>query len=276
VTAKAATRLSSHNRTTAEDAAIALTQAPDMDLTDYRNAPRERDRVADLMALVPGGTRRALDIGARDGYLSRALLRLVPAVTALDLEQPTIDVPGITCVRGNAAALDFEDGAFDLVFCAEVLEHIPPQLLERVCRELVRVSAGHLIIGVPHRQDLRMHCTTCQSCGRTNPPWGHVNSFTVNRLAELFKPCHVERVSFSGQTKDTTNALSAALMRFAGHPFGTYDQEEPCIHCGQSIGQPAARSLPQRVATRLAVQLQSAQMALSSTRGNWLHVLLAK
>ena len=32
--------------------------------------------------------------------------------------------------------LDFARETFDLIFCAEVLEHIPPKQLKKVCSEL--------------------------------------------------------------------------------------------------------------------------------------------
>lgn len=247
-----------------------------MDLYDYRNSAREQQRVADLMALLPDGLRSALDIGARDGFLSRLLADRIGTVTALDLTLPQIDDSRIQCVKGDIAALDLADGNFDLVFCAEVLEHIPPPILAQACRELMRVSNRYLIIGVPYRQDTRLGRTTCQSCGRSNPPWGHVNSFDERRLHELFADCAPVRTSWVGATREATNPLSSTLMEFAGNPFGSYVQDEPCVHCGQPLGRPRPRSTLQRVATRLAVLAQAAQQPFIATQGNWIHILFQK
>jgi len=247
-----------------------------MDLTDYRNSAREQQRVADLMALLPDGLRSALDIGARDGFLSRLLADRIGLVTALDLTLPQIDDSRIQCVKGDIAALEFPDGSFDLVFCAEVLEHIPPPILGQACRELMRVSKRWLIIGVPYRQDIRMGRTTCQSCGKSNPPWGHVNSFDERRLHELFADCAAVRTSWVGETREVTNALSSTLMALAGNPFGSYVQDEPCVHCGEPLGMPRPRSTLQRVATRLAVLAEAAQQPFIAPRGNWIHILFQK
>lgn len=245
-----------------------------IDLTDYRASSRELARVGGLMSMVPEGLDTALDIGARDGFLSRLLAARVQHVTALDLEQPTFTHPRVTCVKGDATEMTFARRSFDLVLCAEVLEHIPA--LEQACEELQRVSAKYLLIGVPYRQDIRLGRTTCQHCGARNPPWGHVNSFDEARLEALFPEFVSERVEFVDATRERSNWLAAALLDYAGNPFGTYCQQEPCGACGKHVGQPRARSFAQKVATKIGVNLQRAHSALSEPRGNWIHMLLRR
>src|SRR6185295_9096732 len=197
-----------------------------MSMAEHREGPAEKRRTEDLLRLMPafGGT--ALDIGARDGHFSILLAERFDRVIALDLEKPAIDHPKVECVKGNAAELDVADRSMDFVFCAEVLEHIPPEILGRVCGEIERVSKGQILIGVPYKQDLRLGRTDCVSCRGRNPPWGHVNSFDERRLAELFPACKIDSVSFVGKTEAQTNSLSALLMDLAGNPYGTYEQQE--------------------------------------------------
>src|SRR5262249_23492481 len=73
-----------------------------------------------------------------------------------------------------------------------------------------------------------------------------------------------------------TNALSSWLMDVAGNPWGTYDQEEVCIHCGQEIGKPAERNLAQKLCSRLAFSLNAAQSRFISARPNWIHMVFYK
>lgn len=148
-----------------------------MDLTEYRNNAAEKARVGDLISLLPESGESVLDIGARDGFISRLLTIHFSKVIALDLEMPTIDHERIQCVKGDITDLHFPDAAFNLVFCAEVLEHIPPQLLAIACREMARVSKSHVLVGVPYKQDIRVGRTTCGACGKISPPWGPVNRF---------------------------------------------------------------------------------------------------
>jgi hypothetical protein len=247
-----------------------------MDLTAYRASQREQDRISDLFKLIPANGERALDVGARDGYLSERLVERYEQVVALDLETPNIEHPRIQAVKGNAAHLAFPDRHFDLVLCAEVLEHIPGQIVPQVCQEIARVARDRVVIGVPYREDLRVGRTTCSACGKSNPPWGHVNSFDEEKLVPLFKELRLVSSSFVGTTNEQTNGLSAALLDFAGNPFGAYMEEAPCIHCGQRIGSPRKRNLAQRIATRLAFTANDIQRKFNQPRGNWIHLLFAR
>jgi SAM-dependent methyltransferase len=247
-----------------------------MNLTEYRASTKEQERTRDLLGLVPASGGTALDIGARDGYFSLLLAERFDRVIALDLTQPRIVHPKITCVAGNAAALEFPADSIDFVFCAEVLEHLPKPVLGTACRELERVCKGQLLIGVPYRQDLRVHRTTCYSCLTKNPPWGHVNSFDERRLAGLFPACTVEAITFVGRSTEQTNALSCALMDLAGNPYGTYEQEEPCVHCGKPLLPPPERTLVQKVLTKLAFLARSSTGIFIKPRANWIHMLLSK
>jgi glycosyltransferase involved in cell wall biosynthesis/protein-L-isoaspartate O-methyltransferase len=247
-----------------------------IEMAAYRNTPLERERISDLMNIMPKGHDSVLDVGARDGYLSRLLTEHFTLVTALDLEKPSIAHDRITCVEGDVTRLELASDSFDVVLCAEVLEHIPGKGLEQACRELIRVAKSHVVIGVPYRQDIRLGRTTCQSCGRGNPPWGHVNVFDERRLTELFLPLRKAGVTFVGSSRSRTNALSSWLMDVAGNPWGTYDQEEVCIHCGQEIGKPAERNLAQMLCSRLAFSVNAAQSRFISARPGWIHMVFDK
>jgi SAM-dependent methyltransferase len=245
-------------------------------LDTYRASTSEQQRIADIFSLLPATGGLALDIGARDGYLARLLAERFDKVVALDLMKPEIDHPKIEPVGGDATCLQFPDDHFDVVLCAEVLEHIPEANLEKACSEIARVARNRVVIGVPYRQDLRCGRTTCESCGKTNPPWGHVNSFDEDRLRSLFPGLTWERETLVGSNLERTNPISAALLNFAGNPFGTWQQQEYCVHCGKPIGSPVLRNLSQRVATRAAFVLNRLQSKFINPQASWIHVLLSK
>src|SRR5215472_14791670 len=89
---------------------------------------------------------RALDIGCGGGFLAEEFAALGCQVTAVDPSPVSIDA-----ARGHAAArgldidyrvgagerLPFQDSAFDLAYCCDVLEHVSD--LDRVVSETARV-----------------------------------------------------------------------------------------------------------------------------------------
>ncbi len=246
-----------------------------MSLKEYRESQAEQERIHQLFGLVRAGG-VALDIGARDGYISIMLADYFSKVTALDLEKPIINHPSIECIKGNVCSLPFPDSMFDLVLCTEVLEHIPTGLLLQACNEITRVAKRDVIIGVPYKQDTRLGRTTCYTCGGENPPWGHVNTFDEEKINIIFQDLNTKQISFVGTTYSRTNFLSAFLMNFSGNPYGTYSQEESCIHCNSKLKPPPERKLIQKIATRIAVTLNHTQSKFIMPQPNWVHVLLSK
>jgi hypothetical protein len=246
------------------------------DLRRYRGSSKEQERIGDLFSLMPKRGEAALDIGARDGFLSLMLTERFASVTALDLELPNIEHPSVQCVRGDVGALDMPANRFDLVLCAEVLEHLPPEMLARACKELSRVSREWVLIGVPYRQDLRYGRTVCAQCNRINPPYGHVNAFDEERLTSLFPDLSVEKITFVGQTGERTNRLSAFLMDLAGNPYGTYDQEEGCVDCGARLRAPKSRGLGGRAAAFAAHHVRDLVNRFRTQDPNWIHMLFRK
>ena len=249
---------------------------PQSDLTTYRASLREQERISDLLAITPKGYSSVLDVGARDGYVSNLLTSHFAAVTALDLEEPQVSNDKVFAVKGDVTRLEYPDNAFDVVICAEVLEHIPPQLLSQACSEIGRVAKYGVVVGVPYRQDRRVGATTCVFCGKPNPCWGHVNEFDEGGLKGLFEGLVPIGTSFVGRTKERTNFVSAYLMEKAGNPWGTYEQDETCIHCGNQMIQPAHRTLFEGFCARLASILNQVQSVFVPLRPIWIHMAFKK
>jgi SAM-dependent methyltransferase len=217
---------------------------------------------------MAGSGQTALDIGVRDGYYSRLLQTRYTHVTALDLEKP--DIPGCENIGADVRSMPFPDRSFDLVFCAEVLEHVPH--VEQATAEIARVTRGHAVIGVPYRQDIRSGRVTCRACGQSGPPCGHINSFDEQRLKDLFSGMKLEKLDLTGgPVNDRTTRLAAALMDWAGNPWGTYFQEERCP-CGERYVAPE-RTATRKIASKLAYVITAATRKVSRPHPIWMHAL---
>jgi SAM-dependent methyltransferase len=91
---------------------------------------------------------RILSIGCGAG-LSFEVFNGVNPITGVDI-RPTSELhgrPNFTYVQRTGNRLPFEDGAFDVVICLGVLEHLPdPDLLEATCAEIRRLAPRHVVL----------------------------------------------------------------------------------------------------------------------------------
>jgi SAM-dependent methyltransferase len=72
--------------------------------------------------------RRVLDLGSGPGHYTGALAAAGAHVIPLDLAERNVRVAaeaGRPVVQGDATRLAFPDGAFDGIFCSNMLEHVP-------------------------------------------------------------------------------------------------------------------------------------------------------
>lgn len=113
--------------------------------------------LAEVQPLAPP---RVLDAGCGEGHVTAWLSEALPAseITGVEGRAEALVAfrrrnPGMRAVEGDLGALPFPDGAFELVLCTEVLEHLPQP--RRALRELARVCTGHLLLTVPHEPFFR-------------------------------------------------------------------------------------------------------------------------
>jgi SAM-dependent methyltransferase len=242
--------------------------------SSYRETPSERLRAGDLHQLIPKTRQTLLEVGARDGYHSALLAPYFRRVVALDLSPTPSTDASVFSIVGDVTALPFPDHSFDVVLCAEVLEHV--SAIEVAVREISRVARHDVLVGVPYRQDTRVGKLTCSTCGRITPAFGHLHSFDEARLRGFFQQFEVREIRLVGTQRERTNAISSWLMTRAGNPWGTYDEQPFCIHCRARVAPPTRRSVGQRLASKLAWYLDRIQNQFVKRTAVWIHVLFSR
>lgn len=132
-----------------------------------------------------------LDIGCAEGFITSHLSN-AEFVVGLDISKDSILIAK-TKVKGknfdfilaDAAALPVRQSCFDKILVSEVLEHLPKEKREFVCKEVLRVlkEKKKTIITVPYKEVI--FYTTCIHCGKLTPHAGHLCSFDEEKLSKL-------------------------------------------------------------------------------------------
>ena len=118
-------------------------------------------RLGYVERFAPLAGRTVVDVGCGGGVLTEAMARAGATVTGIDLAAPSIDVARLHALESelaleylhtSAEALAGErPGAFDVVTCMEMLEHVPdPASTVAACARLAR-PGGHVILSTLNR-----------------------------------------------------------------------------------------------------------------------------
>lgn len=112
---------------------------------DFIRACIEKDR---------GGCeiKQILDVGCGNGFFTRPLACWAKC-TGLDFSQRMLDLNPVDAIKvcGDVNSMPFEDNSFDLVFCSNLLHHIPDALTAVL--EMKRVSSHYVVISEPNRNN---------------------------------------------------------------------------------------------------------------------------
>lgn len=180
-------------------------------------------RYSHLAKQVPADA-RVLNIGVGNGTLERLLIRkgakvscLDPSKAAIERLREALDL-GENAQAGYSQAIPFPDDSFDVLIMSEVLEHLDDETLKETFSEVVRVlgPAGRFIGTVPADENLADSLVICPRCGEKFHRWGHVQSFSKERLiavlGSIFSQVDVKRVALHDyQQLNWKGKLLAAL-----------------------------------------------------------------
>jgi 2-polyprenyl-3-methyl-5-hydroxy-6-metoxy-1,4-benzoquinol methylase len=114
-----------------------------------------------LLAAVPPGCERALDVGCGLGALTRELRHRVPNVTGIDKDANCIELArrhpaarGISYIAGDFLSAPFEPSAFDLITALASLHHMDEAAALQRMGELVKPGGVVAVVGLARDSSL--------------------------------------------------------------------------------------------------------------------------
>ena len=143
-----------------------------------------------------------LEIGVGNGLMQMALQRIGITVETVDIDQklhPTY--------LASVQHLPLKEDGFDLVLCAEVLEHLPFEESCNALKEIHRVTRKYALITLPHSGFvfsllMKIPLFPWITCGFKIPHWWKRHIFQGEHYWELGKK-QLSRSKFMHQVKQT-------------------------------------------------------------------------
>ncbi len=134
-----------------------------------------------------------LNIGVGNGYLESILVQKGLSVSCLDPSASAIEKIrarlglGAMAQVGYSQAIPFSHASFDYVIMSEVLEHLDDTAIKESLKEVQRVlkNGGRLMGTVPADENLKEGIAVCPKCGEYFHRWGHMQSFSQERLLNM-------------------------------------------------------------------------------------------
>lgn len=192
---------------------------------------RNTARIIFIAKRLPAGV-KVLNIGVGTGRLEEMLVRkgidvytLDPSETSIKRIRHLIGLGEEKAKVGYAQAIPFPDASFDFVVMSEVLEHLSDEVLSTALLEVHRVlkEHGYFIGTVPADENLRESLVVCPSCGSRFHRWGHVQSFSAQRLITCLKSvfsfvqvkrryfCDYSELNWKGKITGTIKYMQAIM-----------------------------------------------------------------
>jgi 2-polyprenyl-3-methyl-5-hydroxy-6-metoxy-1,4-benzoquinol methylase len=112
---------------------------------NYNTRERYYSYVEQILIVQRIQPREVIEIGLGTGFVSRELRSMGLRVNTVDID-PELNPD----VVGSIDRLPFADDCCDLIFCCQVLEHLPFEKFGECLRELGRVARRHVVVSVPN------------------------------------------------------------------------------------------------------------------------------
>jgi ubiquinone/menaquinone biosynthesis C-methylase UbiE len=223
----------------------------------------ENQRTDFSKSLCPDDVETVLDVGAGHGLLMEQLSKKYTC-EGLEITEDKVDFIkrrfNLKATQGSAHKLPFEDQSFDMLYCCEVLEHLPFGIYEKALQELQRVSKKYIIVSVPYNEAARS--ARCPYCRTIFNPNYHFRTFSQLAMEQLFDTYELVQHEAFGKCKDFSLIPKVVREYILPKKFKSTTLCPACGYCNQpdstgvtptSKPSPLSQFLPKKPRWHIAV-----------------------
>jgi ubiquinone/menaquinone biosynthesis C-methylase UbiE len=193
-------------------------------------------RIEETIRSIPSDVVNLADIGCGNGVFISKLMELKPNImtTGIDRSDEALKYVKGEKKVGEITSLPFESNSFDCVSCLEVIEHLNVNDFKVALNELARISRKYIIIGVPFEEKIQNNIACCPKCSSIFNRDLHLQSFTIEKLENLFMNNNFRMVKFQNVVK-SNEIIGISLLIKIKNKFSktkTSFESPICIVCG--------------------------------------------
>lgn len=177
---------------------------PDYYQKGYKNSFLQRKwhngKLKVIIDLIPDSPGSILDVGSASGWFLSNIKKKFPKSKCVGVDKYKEAIifgnkkyKNLNLVFGDAQNLPFKDNSFDLVICAEVLEHVnnPSKVLSEIYRVL---TPGGLAVIEMDSGNILFKSAWFWWTNIRHGVWehSHIHSFNTNKLERMIRKSHLK------------------------------------------------------------------------------------
>jgi ubiquinone/menaquinone biosynthesis C-methylase UbiE len=151
------------------------------------------ERIVVTQSLIPNDVGSILDLGCGDGAVTNQLAEKGFRVVGADFSSIALSFVKGERVVSSVDSTPFPDQHFDLVLCAETIEHLPEGIYEKTLSEIERVAGRYIIISTPNKEYLPSSNVKCKKCKNVYHRSLHTRSFDRVVHRALFQKFELDK-----------------------------------------------------------------------------------
>lgn len=201
----------------------------------------EQERIKKTCSLIPKEVKTILDVACGDGRITNIIAEKYDLV-GIDISQNGLKSVRAKKICGSSSYLPFHDNLFDLVLSTELLEHLPVHLFMKTIKEVERVTQKYILISVPNKNCLQHEFVKCKKCKKIFNILGHLNSFSLRKLQDIFQNSKLRSYFFYGPLYNYYNPILLLIKQRIATSW-VECEAAICPECGYRFKSQANRNI---------------------------------